>query len=407
VTLYSYRAVSPAGRTEKGTVQAGSESDARSDLRERGLYPLDVRASQAARLNWARLLRLGRGPRLSVQQLAVFTRQLATLLQATIPYDTAVGLILQETSDLAFKSVLAEVRGRVVEGAYLADALAGFPGLFPHMVVNMIRAGETSGTLVAVLLRLADYYDNVSRLRTKIASALVYPIFMTIFGFAVVIFMVTFIIPRISRLFDSFGAVLPVPTRILIGMSNLVTGYWWLLLTVAGGIVYGTGRYLRTERGRLARDRAELSVPLLRGFRRKVILQRFTQTLATLLKSGVELKTALTVAAEVMENRLYLQAMDRVIFDVQNKGLPFSVALRRVSGFPEDLCQMVAIGEETATLDSMLETVANRLSQEVAATLDAATALFEPVLILVMGVVVGFIVISVLLPLLQLNQLVH
>jgi type II secretory pathway component PulF len=129
--------------------------------------------------------------------------------------------------------------------------------------------------------------------------------------------------------------------------------------------------------------------------------------LATLLKSGVELKTALTVATEVMENRLYLQAMDRVIFDVQNKGLPFSVALRRVSGFPEDLCQMVAIGEETATLDSMLETVANRLSQEVAATLDAATALFEPVLILVMGVVVGFIVISVLLPLLQLNQLVH
>ena len=241
MTLYSYRAVSPAGTTEKGTVQAGSESDARSDLRERGLYPLDVRASQGARLNWDQLLRLGRGPRLSVQQLAVFTRQLATLLQATIPYDTAVGLILQETGDLAFKSVLAEVRGRVVEGAYLADAFARFPSLFPPMVVNMIRAGETSGTLVAVLQRLADYYDNVSRLRTKIAAALVYPIFMTFFGFAVVVFMVTFIIPRISRLFDSFGAVLPVPTRILIGMSNLVTGYWWLLLMIAGASFMGPG----------------------------------------------------------------------------------------------------------------------------------------------------------------------
>ncbi len=407
MTLFSYRAVSAAGKTEKGTLQAASASDARLDLRERGLYPLDVRASQGSRRDWGRLLRLGRGPGLTVQQLAVFTRQLATLLQATIPYDTAVGLILQETGDLAFKSVLAEVRGRVVEGAYLADALAGFPGHFPPMVLNMIRAGETSGSLVPVLQRLADYYDNVSRLRTKIAAALVYPIFMTIFGFAVVVFMVTFIIPRISRLFDSFGAVLPIPTRILIALSNGVTGYWWLLLILAGGAVYGARRYLRTEPGHMLRDRAELAIPMLRAFRRKVILQRFTQTLATLLKSGVELKTALTVATEVMENRLYLQAMEHVIFDVQNKGLPFSVALRRASGFPEDLCQMVAIGEETATLDSMLETVASRLSQEVSATLDAATALFEPVLILAMGAVVGFIVISVLLPLLQLNQLVH
>jgi type II secretory pathway component PulF len=395
------------GTTARGTLQAASEADARSELRGRGLYPVEVRASQTLRVDWRRLLRLGRGRRLTVQQLAAFTRQLATLLQATIPYDTAIGLILQESGDLAFKSMLAEVRGRVVEGAYLADALAGFPDHFPPMVVNMIRAGETSGTLVAVLQRLADYYENVGRLRTRIAAALVYPVFMTLFGFAVVVFMVTFIIPRISRLFESFGAVLPLPTRMLIAASNLITGYWWLLLLLAAAAAYGAGRYLKTEQGRWQRDRMELAVPLLRGFRRKVILQRFTQTLATLLKSGVELKTALAVAAEVMENRLYLQAMEHVIFDVQNKGLPFSVALRRVSGFPEDLCQMVAIGEETATLDSMLETVSNRLSQEVAATLDAATALFEPVLILAMGAVVGFIVVSVLLPLLQLNQLVH
>lgn len=407
MTLYSYRAVTAAGTTARGTLQATSEADARAELRGRGLYPVEVRPSQALRVDWRHLLRLGRGARLTVQQLAAFTRQLATLLQATIPYDTAIGLILQETGDLAFKSVLAEVRGRVVEGAYLADALAGFPGYFPPMVVNMIRAGETSGTLVTVLQRLADYYENVGRLRTKIAAALVYPVFMTLFGFAVVVFMVTFIIPRISRLFESFGAVLPLPTRILIATSNLITGYWWLLLALAGAAAYGAGRYLKTERGRWRRDQMELAIPLLRGFRRKVILQRFTQTLATLLKSGVELKTALAVAAEVMENRVYLRAMEHVIFDVQNKGLPFSVALRRVAGFPEDLCQMIAIGEETATLDSMLETVSNRLSQEVAATLDAATALFEPVLILAMGAVVGFIVVSVLLPLLQLNQLVH
>jgi type II secretory pathway component PulF len=407
MTLYSYRAATAAGATEKGTLQAASEGDAKTTLRERGLYPLDLRATQALRLDWRRLLRFGRAPSLTVQQLAVFTRQLATLLQATIPYDTALGLILQETSDVTFKAVLADVRGRVVEGAYLADALSSFPAYFPPMSINMIRAGETSGTLVAVLQRLADYYDHVGRLRTKVVAALVYPAFMTAFGFAVVVFMVTFIIPRITRLFESFHAVLPLPTRVLIGVSNLLTGYWWAMLPLVAAAVYGARRYLGTEDGQMWRDRIELKLPVIGDFRRKVILQRFTETLATLLKSGVELKAALAVSTEVMENRLYLQAMERVIFDVQNKGLPFSVALRRASGFPEDLCQMVAIGEETATLAGMLETVATRLALEVTSTLEAATALFEPVLILAMGLVIGFIVVSILLPLLQLNTLVR
>jgi len=230
---------------------------------------------------------------------------------------------------------------------------------------------------------------------------------MSAFGFSVVVFMVTFIIPRITRLFESFHAALPLPTRVLIGISDLVTGYWWLLLPLVGALVYAARRYLATERGRLWWDRMELKLPLIGPFRRKVILQRFTETLSTLLKSGVELKSALTVSTEVMENRLYLRAMESVIFDVQNKGLPFSVALRRATLFPEDICQMVAIGEETATLSGMLETVANRLALEVTATLEAATALFEPVLILAMGLVIGFIVISILLPLLQLNTLVR
>jgi type II secretory pathway component PulF len=407
MALYTYRAVTAGGGSEKGSLQAASESEASAALRDRGLFPLDIRMAQHFRLDWRRLLRFGRGPSLSARQLATFLRQLATLLHATIPYDTALGLILQETTDLDQQRVLGDVRSRVVEGAYLADALGAHPDFFPHMVVTMARSGETSGALVTVLQRLASYYEESAKLRTRIASALVYPAFMTLFGLGAVSFMVTSVIPRISRLFDSFGATLPWPTRLLIGTSDVLTGYGWLILPLLIAAAYGVQRWLRTEPGRLWVDRMELRLPLLHVFRRKVILQRFTQTLATMLHSGVDLKVALEAARGVLGNRLYLAAMDRAIFDVQNSGLPLATALRRSGMFPEELCQMVAIGEETATLDAMLETVSGRLTQEVSAMVEGATALFEPVLIMIMGGVVGFIVLSMLLPMLQLNQLIH
>jgi type II secretory pathway component PulF len=407
MALFTYRAVTAGGTSERGSLQAATPSEVAGLLRERGLFPMDIRQVQAFRLDWRRLLRLGREPGLSTRQLATLLRQLATLLHATIPYDTALGLILQETAALEQQRVLADVRSRVVEGAYLADALAAHPAHFPHMVVTMVRSGETSGALVTVLQRLAAYYENSARLRTRIVAALVYPAFMTLFGFAAVTFMVTTVIPRISRLFDSFGATLPWPTRLLIGTSDLVSRFWWLLLPALLACIYAAQRWLRTEPGQLWADRTELRIPLWRDFRRKVILQRFAQTLATMLQSGVDIKIALEAAKGVLDNRLYLAAMDRAIFDVQNSGLPLATALRRSGMFSEELCQMVAIGEETGTLSGMLETVADRLTQEVSATVDGATALFEPVLILVMGGIVGFIVLSMLLPMLQLNQLIH
>jgi len=407
MALFTYRAMTAGGVSEPGSLQATSPNEAAAVLRDRGLFPVDIRPVQAFRFDWRRLLRLGRPAGLSPRELATFLRQLGTLLHATIPYDTALGLILQETTDLDRQRVLGDVRGRVVEGAYLADALGAHPSYFPAMVVTMIRSGETSGALVQVLNRLAAYYEGAARLRTRIAAALVYPAFMSVFGLAAVTFMVTTVIPRISRLFDSFGATLPWPTRLLIGVSDAMTRFGWLILPAIGVCIYGAQRWLKTEPGRMWSDRTELRVPMLREFRRKVILQRFAQTLATMLHSGVDLRVALESSKGVVGNRLYLAALDRAIFDVQNRGLPLAAALRRTGMFPEELCQMVAIGEETATLDAMLETVADRLTQEVSAMVEGATALFEPILILLMGGAVGFIVISMLLPMLQLNQLIR
>ncbi|MBI4082897.1 MAG: type II secretion system F family protein [Candidatus Lambdaproteobacteria bacterium] len=407
MALYSYRALGVDGHPEKGTINAGSEGEAKSMLRARQVYPVELKASQPFRLDaaikalWPQ--RGGTTPR----QLAAFTRQFATLLRATIPYDTVLGMIIQQTSDLRFKTVLAEVRGQVMEGAYLADAMARFPHYFPHMMVSMARSGESSGNITLIMNRLADYYENLARLRGRITSALVYPIFMMFFGLVVVIFMVTYIIPRITVLLQNFGAELPLPTRILIAVSGLITGYWWLLIALAVAAFVWGARFLRAERGQLLRDRLHLALPVWNLLQRKIILQRFTQTLGTLLQSGVDLKAALAIGAEVMENRVYAAAMRQVIEDVQSKGLPLAVSLRRTNLVPEDVTQMIAIGEETAALDSMLENVSNRLSQEVTATMEAATALFEPVMILMMGGVVGFIVVSILLPLLQMNQLLR
>ena len=406
MALYSYRAVTAAGKSRKGTISGGSEHDARQSLKAQQVYPVSLQAIQPFSFNPRAFLRFRREAGLTFAQLAAFTRQLATMVGAAIPYDASLGMIEQETSDLAFKRILSDVRARVMEGAYLADAFADHPNFFPSMIVNMVRSGEAAGTLVLVMTRLAEYYDGISRLRGKIVSALVYPMFMALFSLGVVVFMVTYIIPKITTLFNNFGAVLPLPTRILIALSAVLTQYWWLLIVVMIILGFAGQRFFGTARGQAFWHRLELSLPAWKVLRRKMILHRFSQTLSTMLKSGVELKTALEISAGVVENSLYRKAVERVIFEIQNKGIPLSVAMRREPVFPDDLCQMIAIGEETATLDRMIDHVALRLSQEVNGMMESTTALFEPVMILIMGGVVGFIVVSVLLPMLQLNQLV-
>lgn len=404
--LYTYRALDAAGRPERGQLNAASESEALATLRNRAVYPLALRAAQPFGQQLKRLFRFGREAQLATRDLATFTRQLGTLLAASIPYDAALRMLQVETSNTTLQGVIGDVRERVVEGAYLADALEVHRPYFPAMVVNMVRSGENSGTLTTILNRLADYYENVHRLRTKIASALVYPVFMLVFSMAVVTFMVVFIVPKVTRLFSNFGATLPLPTRIIIAISEALANWWWLILVLALAGGWALAVFLRSAQGRALRDRMELRVPVWREFRRRLLLQRLCETLSTMLKSGVELNHALAVSSEVVENGIYLRALEEVRVDIQNRGSQLSAAMRRTGLFPEDLCQMITIGEETATLDTMLENVAGRLSQEVTATMDSATALFEPAMILVMGALVGFIVISMLLPMLQLNQLV-
>ena len=398
--LYQYQAFDQAGVLRKGSEDAVSESDLRQRLRSQQLYPKEIRVSR----NTSRSFLPKRGTNYK-RALTLFTRQFEVLMDATIPYDKALQLIIEQTEDVGFKEILAEVRARVVEGGSLADALQLYPKIFPGMYVSMIRSGENSGNLGTILKRLADYYETQERLRGRLKSAMIYPAFMLVFSLLVVVFMVTYIVPKITQIFASKGTLLPLPTRILMGLSDFMVNSWYLVLIGLIILIFGFSAFLRSEFGKKVLQQLQLKAPLIGPLMQKVLIARFCQTLGTLLGSGVDLKTALEISRHVVVNQLLMDQLNKMIVEVNNKGIPLSAAMGRTGYFPDYVQHVVAIGEEAARVDELLERVANRMQEEVSRLLEGLTALLQPTMIVLMGGIVGFIALSVLLPMLNMNQL--
>ena len=398
--LYQYQAFDQAGVLHKGSEDAVSESDLRQRLRSQQLYPKEIRVSR----NTSHSFLPKRGTNYK-RALTLFTRQFEVLMDATIPYDKALQLIIEQTEDMGFKEILAEVRARVVEGGSLADALQLYPKIFPEMYISMIRSGENSGNLGTILKRLADYYETQERLRGRLKSAMIYPAFMLVFSLLVVVFMVTYIVPKITQIFASKGTLLPLPTRILMGLSDFMVHSWYLVLIGLVILILGFSAFLRSEFGKKVLQQLQLKAPLIGPLMQKVLIARFCQTLGTLLGSGVDLKTALEISRHVVVNQLLIEQLNKMIIEVNNKGIPLSAAMGRTGYFPDYVQHVVAIGEEAARVDELLERVANRMQEEVSRLLEGLTALLQPTMIVLMGGIVGFIALSVLLPMLNMNQL--
>ena len=398
--LYQYQAFDQAGVLHKGSEDAVSESDLRQRLRSQQLYPKEIRVSR----NTSHSFLPKRGTNYK-RALTLFTRQFEVLMDATIPYDKALQLIIEQTEDMGFKEILAEVRARVVEGGSLADALQLYPKIFPEMYISMIRSGENSGNLGTILKRLADYYETQERLRGRLKSAMIYPAFMLVFSLLVVVFMVTYIVPKITQIFASKGTLLPLPTRILMGLSDFMVHSWYLVLIGLIILIFGFSAFLRSEFGKKVLQQLQLKAPLIGPLMQKVLIARFCQTLGTLLGSGVDLKTALEISRHVVVNQLLIEQLNKMIIEVNNKGIPLSAAMGRTGYFPDYVQHVVAIGEEAARVDELLERVANRMQEEVSRLLEGLTALLQPTMIVLMGGIVGFIALSVLLPMLNMNQL--
>ena len=398
--LYQYQAFDQTGVLRKGSEDAVSESDLHQRLRSQKLYPKEIRVSR----NTSHSFLPKRGTNYK-RALTLFTRQFEVLMDATIPYDKALQLIIEQTEDVGFKEILAEVRARVVEGGSLADALQLYPKIFPEMYISMIRSGENSGNLGTILKRLADYYETQERLRGRLKSAMIYPAFMLVFSLLVVVFMVTYIVPKITQIFASKGTLLPLPTRILMGLSDFMVHSWYLVLIGLVILIFGFSAFLRSEFGKKVLQQLQLKAPLIGPLMQKVLIARFCQTLGTLLGSGVDLKTALEISRHVVVNQLLIEQLNKMIIEVNNKGIPLSAAMGRTGYFPDYVQHVVAIGEEAARVDELLERVANRMQEEVSRLLEGLTALLQPTMIVLMGGIVGFIALSVLLPMLNMNQL--
>ena len=398
--LYQYQAFDQAGVLHKGSEDAVSENDLRQRLRSQQLYPKEIRVSRNT--SYSFLPKRGTNYK---RALTLFTRQFEVLMDATIPYDKALQLIIEQTEDMGFKEILAEVRARVVEGGSLADALQLYPKIFPEMYISMIRSGENSGNLGTILKRLADYYETQERLRGRLKSAMIYPAFMLVFSLLVVVFMVTYIVPKITQIFASKGTLLPLPTRILMGLSDFMVHSWYLVLIGLVILIFGFSAFLRSEFGKKVLQQLQLKAPLIGPLMQKVLIARFCQTLGTLLGSGVDLKTALEISRHVVVNQLLIEQLNKMIIEVNNKGIPLSAAMGRTGYFPDYVQHVVAIGEEAARVDELLERVANRMQEEVSRLLEGLTALLQPTMIVLMGGIVGFIALSVLLPMLNMNQL--
>ena len=411
--IFHYQAFDATGALHKGTQDAANESEVRQLLRSKDLFPKEIRTSRFTRKsNKSKTSEGFKLPEFAkrrnyAKSLMLFTRQLEVLLDATIPYDKAFQLIIPQTEDHSFQSILSDIRGRLLEGESLANSMEKHPEAFPAMYISMVRSGENGGNLGMIMKRLADYYERQDRLRSQIRSAMIYPAFMTVFGFAVVVFMVTNIVPKITRIFESRDAALPLPTRLLIGLSELLSGNLLVLAVVVLLMILSGTIFLRSPSGRRFRDWTELKLPMFNRIWIKILVARYCQTLGTLLKSGVDLKTSLEIAKHVVVNRRFISALDKMIIDVNNKGVPLSAAMGKLEYFPEYVRHVVAIGEEAARVDELLEKVADRMQEEIQSLVEALTALLQPALILLMGGIVGFIALAVLLPMLSMNQLLQ
>ena len=422
--VFEYSGLTEAGKNVRGVKDAENRKVLRSLLRKDGIFLTDVRAADALAAAAAASspstgkielsgqglsrevdLRQIFGTRVSGQDLAIATRQLATLIGAGITLVDSLTALVEQVEHPGLKRILGMVRQKVNEGSSLADALAEHPKVFTTLYVNMIRAGESSGALDVVLVRLADFTEGQAALRNKILGAMLYPAIMVLVGLAIVGILFVVVIPKVTKIFDDMNVTLPWTTQILITTSTFARDYWYLILAAIPLFIWAIRRYVRTERGRNWWDRTKLSAPIFGEVVRMLALARFAKTLATLLSSGVPLLTALDIVKNIVHNSVLSQVIEGAR-DAIREGESIAAPLKRSGQFPPLVHHMIAIGEKSGQLEEMLQNVARSYDAQVDMRVSALTSLLEPVMIVGMGVGVAFIVFSILMPIMQLNTFV-
>jgi type IV pilus assembly protein PilC len=402
-TTYAYKVRDREGKMLGGTLEAESEDAVVTRLRLLGLAPISVEAEKGAGMKTE--LRLPGTGRVKLKDLAIFSRQFATMISSGLSLLRALTILGEQTSNRRLGEVITQVRAEIEQGTSLSGAMAKHPKVFNRLYVSMVRAGEIGGFLDQVLVNVAETFEKEVTLRGKIRSAMTYPVVVFAMVLMIVSAMLIFIVPTFATLYDSLGGTLPLPTRMLMNASNGLRRFFPLIVLAAVGAVFGLRRLKATPTGRYQLDRFKLKVKVFGPLFHKSALSRFSRTLSTLIRSGVPILQALEIVAETVNNMVISRAV-RDVQDSVREGESLATPLSKHPTFPAMVVQMMAVGEETGALDTMLGKVADFYDQEVEAAVASLTSMIEPILIAVMGAAVGGMVIALYLPLFNIINLV-
>ncbi|MEI7959095.1 MAG: type II secretion system F family protein [Verrucomicrobiota bacterium] len=398
---YAYQARNSEGKTVSGIADAVNEENAISTLMARGLMVLSLeeRAVRPASR---------RGVKVSTSDLVLFTRQLATMVDAGLPLLTALTALYEQSDprkQAGLKIIVGEIMARVQQGDTFTEAIAKHPKIFSRLYISMVKAGETGGMLSEILDRLAGFLESAARLSKKVKSAMTYPLVVISIAMAITTFLIVKIVPAFGDIFKEFGSKLPAPTQFLMDVSAVIRGNWVAIVVVLVGTFYGVRRFLATQAGTELWDRYKLKLPVMGPLVHKICMSRFARTFAQLIRSGVPILEVMSIVGETAGNTMVEKAIKGVAAEVE-KGDGLAAAMTRQTIFPPIMLRMVSAGEATGKIDAMLEKMADFWDEEIEAMLDALTSLIEPFLIVFLGVVVGGIVIAMFLPIFKLNDIV-
>jgi general secretion pathway protein F len=398
-TNFYFKAVAADGKMRTGILHGDTERWVAQELRKQGLTPVYVGITEKKAFELS-LPGFNRGRR---RDVLFFTQELSTLLNAGVPLDRSLSITTELTERQTFKSVVSDVLRTLKGGKSLADSLATKPEYFSELYINMVRAGEASGSLAAVFERLAEFERTRDDLRSYIVSSMVYPALLTVVGIASIVFMLTFVVPRFAQVFQDSQIQMPLPTKIMFDASNFLKSYGWLIVGGIVGLIALARSYIATEKGRIRWDTFRLKLPVLGVALRKAEVARFARAMSTLVANSVPLVQSINIAGATLNNKKIARSLSIVSQGVK-RGEGISTPLRRTGEFPPLASHLLAVGEETGRLDHMFSRMADIYESDTRAAIKRFTALFEPVIILVMGIIVGTLILSMLLAITSINE---
>jgi len=390
---FKYRVMNSDGEKIEGNYEADSKDEVIDFISGNGYYPLlieEISESKTIQINF--------NSKVKLKDLSIFCRQFYTMLNAGVPILTCLDILSNQIENKKLRQATKEINEEVEKGGVLSDAMKKHTDIFPELLVSLVTSGEASGNIDSIMLRMATHYEKENKTTNKVKSAMIYPIVLGLVAIGSIVFILTSVMPTFTEIFKESGTVLPWSTRFLLGFSDLIQKNWIFIIVLIGIVIFGLNTFLKTEGGKLAASKLKLKLPVLKKLNQMIIVSRFTRTLSTLIASGIQLVDALKIVSEVTGNKVSEKVLLKIRDNVM-RGESLYSSMRESEIFPPMLYSMIKIGEETGSLDDILNKTADFYDEELETIIQTSVALMEPILIVVMGLVIGFMIVSIMLPL--------